>query len=75
MVFLRDFPLPFILLWMHLGQNFKMIMFEIFYEHLTKEQSNIVQLDVLSRYKNQSLVAQTSKGKHKTWRKQNIDPT
>ena len=66
MVLSRDFPLPFILLWMNLDQKVKMLLFDILYEHLNKEKYKIVQLDVISGYKNQALEAQTSKGKHKT---------
>ena len=44
----------------------KMLLFDIFCENLNKSQFNIFKLDVLSVYKNQSLEAQTSKGKHKT---------
>ena len=54
--------------------GFKNTSFEIFYECITKKQYNMVQLDVLYRYKNSYLMSQTYKGKHNTWSKQSIDP-
>jgi hypothetical protein len=49
-----------------LESEFKMSSFDIFYERLTREQYNLMQLDALSSSKNQDLVAHTSKHKHKT---------
>ena len=48
------------------GSEVKMLLFDIFCENLNKSQFNIVKLDALSVYRNQSLEAQTSKGKQKT---------
>jgi hypothetical protein len=49
-----------------LGSDFKIPSFELFCERLTGEQYKLMQLDSLSASKNQSFVAHTSKGKHKT---------
>ena len=48
------------------GSEVKMLLFDIFCENINKSQFNIVKLDVLSVYKNQSLESQTSKGKQET---------
>jgi len=56
-----------------LGSEFKIPYFEILCEHLTMEQSKLIQLDSLSGSKNQDLVAHTSKGKQKTHHKKKKD--
>ena len=48
------------------GSEVKLLLFDILCENINKSQFNIVKLYVLSVYKNQSLEAQTSKGKQKT---------
>ena len=48
------------------GSEVKLLSFDIFCENINKSQFNIVKLNVRSVYKNQSLEAQTSKGKQKT---------
>ena len=65
MVILRDFPLHFYSTMDAFGSQVKMLLFDIFYEHISEEKSSIVKLDVLSRSKNPYLVAQTSKDKKK----------
>ena len=57
-----------------LGSEFKMPSFEIFCEHLTREQSKLTQLDALSGSNNKALVAQNTKTKHKTRYKQKKNP-
>jgi hypothetical protein len=49
-----------------LGLNFEILSFDILYDHLNREQSKLVKLYFISKSKNQVLVAQTLKGKHKT---------
>ena len=45
--------------------EFKIPYFEDFCDQLTREHSNLMQVDALSHSKNKSLVAHFSKGKHK----------
>ena len=52
-----------------LGSEFKMPSFEIFCERLTREQSKLTQLDVLSGSNNKARVVHTSKSKQNTWYK------
>jgi hypothetical protein len=54
-----------------LGSEYKIPSFELFCERLTREQSNLTQLDALSSSNNKDLVAHTSKTKHKTRYKRN----
>ena len=56
-----------------LGSELKIPSFDILCERLTREQSNLTQLYVFSSSNNKSLVAHTSKTKHKTGYKQKKD--
>jgi hypothetical protein len=58
-----------------LGSEFKMPSFEILCECLTREQSKLTQLYAFSASNNKTLVAHTSKTKHKTRYKQKKDST
>ena len=48
-----------------LGPRFFMLTFEVFCDHLTRQKSKLKQLDTITGSKTQTLVAQTSTGKHK----------
>ena len=56
-----------------LGPRFTMPTFEVFYDHLTREQTKLTQLDSLTELKTQELVAQTSKEKSKKKPKHKTD--